>query len=217
MCRRSLAMDLPTPGISVSDSGLRCFVLITASVLGVIGGGGDRTRTCKGFHPAVFKTASLPLGYPSLSQQCDTKYRRPGSRFSRMTLLRPYRPCGRMCVPLSGNLPSEGTPVAAKKEVRAKKNDRRSCSGERDLRSFLRPFNGCVPQPEKKRRLFDSHNPNSLMVAEWRDYSKHRHCRESPILEKQSGVSSLSTIKLQFCQPPQIIESILLTGADPPG
>jgi hypothetical protein len=31
---------------------------------------------------------------------------------------------------------------------------------------FLRPFNGCVPQPEKKRRLFDSHNPNSLMVAE---------------------------------------------------
>ncbi|HSE98246.1 MAG TPA: hypothetical protein VLD57_08290, partial [Blastocatellia bacterium] len=29
-----------------------------------------------------------------------------------------------------------------------------------------RPFNGCVPQPEKKRRLFDSHNPNSLMVAE---------------------------------------------------
>src|SRR5207247_1098351 len=33
---------------------------------------------------------------------------------------------------------------------------------------FLRPFNGCVPQPEKKRRLFDSHNPNSLMVAELR-------------------------------------------------
>jgi hypothetical protein len=31
---------------------------------------------------------------------------------------------------------------------------------------FLRPFNGCVPQPKKKRRLFDSHNPNSLMVAE---------------------------------------------------
>jgi hypothetical protein len=22
---------------------------------------------------------------------------------------------------------------------------------------FLRPFSGCVPQPEKKRRLFDSH------------------------------------------------------------
>ncbi len=33
---------------------------------------------------------------------------------------------------------------------------------------FLRPFNGCVPQPKKKRRLFDSHNPNSLMVAELR-------------------------------------------------
>jgi hypothetical protein len=28
-------------------------------------GGGDRIRTCKGFRPAVFKTASLPLGYPS--------------------------------------------------------------------------------------------------------------------------------------------------------
>src|ERR1044071_5132119 len=33
---------------------------------------------------------------------------------------------------------------------------------------FLRPFKGCVPQPMKKRRLFDSHNPNSLMVAELR-------------------------------------------------
>lgn len=31
---------------------------------------------------------------------------------------------------------------------------------------FCVPSTGCVPQPEKKRRLFDSHNPNSLMVAE---------------------------------------------------
>ena len=38
--------------------------------------------------------------------------------------------------------------------------------GRVSLPFFLRPFNGCVPQPEKKRRLFDSHNPNSLMVAE---------------------------------------------------
>jgi hypothetical protein len=40
--------------------------------------------------------------------------------------------------------------------------------GRVSLPFFLRPFNGCVPQPSKKRRLFDSHNPNSLMVAELR-------------------------------------------------
>jgi hypothetical protein len=40
--------------------------------------------------------------------------------------------------------------------------------GRASLPFFLRPFNGCVPQPSKKRRLFDSHNPNYLMVAELR-------------------------------------------------
>jgi hypothetical protein len=61
---------------------------------------------------------------------------------------------------------------------------------------FLRPFNGCVPQPEKKRRLFDSHNPNSLMVAEWRDYSKH-HCAVEPgVFEKQNVVALLTASKL---------------------
>ena len=56
---------------------------------------------------------------------------------------------------------------------------------------FLRPFNGCVPQPEKKRRLFDSHNPNSLMVAELgRTISKYLFERNTPFPEKQKNVSS---------------------------
>src|SRR5215207_1841992 len=31
----------------------------------VLNGGGDRTRTCIAFRPAVFKTAALPLCHPS--------------------------------------------------------------------------------------------------------------------------------------------------------
>jgi hypothetical protein len=49
-------------------------------------------------------------------------------------------------------------------DMRTKNNGREELG--RVSLPFLRPFNGCVPQPEKKRRLFDSHNPNSLMVAE---------------------------------------------------
>ena len=45
-------------------------------------GGGDRTRTCKGFRPAVFKTASLPLGYPS-SNLSTEEYNRCRSAISR--------------------------------------------------------------------------------------------------------------------------------------
>jgi hypothetical protein len=65
---------------------------------------------------------------------------------------------------------------------------------------FLRPFNGCVPQPEKKRRLFDSHNPNSLMVAELgRTISKYLFERNTPFPEKQKNVSSPLGNELSFC------------------
>ena len=51
--------------------------------------------------------------------------------------------------------------------------------GRVSLPFFLRPFNGCVPQPQKKRRLFDSHNPNSLMVAELRATISKLHWSEN--------------------------------------
>jgi hypothetical protein len=71
---------------------------------------------------------------------------------------------------------------------------------------FLRPFNGCVPQPEKKRRLFDSHNPNSLMVAELgRTISKSRFERNTPFVEKQKNVSSLCGNELSFPLPHRAI------------
>jgi len=62
-----------------------------------------------------------------------------------------------------------------RRQVSVEKNNGRVPLASAPFR-FLRPFNGCVPQPEKKRRLFDSHNPNSLMVAELngRYHSSHR-------------------------------------------
>src|ERR1700730_16425201 len=53
--------------------------------------------------------------------------------------------------------------------------------GRASLPFFLRPFPGCVPQPEKKRRLFDSHKskfPHGCRVG--RHYIKAGRVRESP-------------------------------------
>src|SRR5262249_36083382 len=67
----------------------------------------------------------------------------------------------------------------------------------------LRPFYGCVPQPEKKRRLFDSHNPNSLMVAELRAiYHRNTPQGISGRPKAKKSINS-STTKLRF--PPSIL------------
>ena len=110
-------------------------------------GGGDRIRTCKGFRPAVFKTASLPLGYPSSRGEvsigeCCWCFQDVGLKFEIF----------------------ERFEIDRKEELDKKITEGKTRAGS-PFR-FLRPFNGCVPQPSKKRRLFDSHNPNSLMVAE---------------------------------------------------
>jgi hypothetical protein len=73
---------------------------------------------------------------------------------------------------------------------------------------FLRPFSGCVPQPEKKRRLFDSHNPNSLMVAELRaTISKVPGAENQASLEKQNKVPPMRAANFGF--PFRMISSII--------
>ena len=71
--------------------------------------------------------------------------------------------------------------------------------GRASLPFFLRPFPGCVPQPEKKRRLFDSHKskfPHGCRVG--RHYIKASRVRESLLPEKQRRVSSRRAAKLRF-------------------
>jgi len=66
---------------------------------------------------------------------------------------------------------------------------------------FLRPFSGCVPQPEK-RGVFDSHSSKfqyGCRVA--RHYIKAFKCLKSGPLEKQNKVTPLREANFRFPKP----------------